>query len=67
MNKNELNEQAAKYRLLSKKDTELFFQEQKERIEKLSPQENKQELKSIKNIIIDLKKEAEKLNQLQSK
>ena len=67
MNKNELNEQAAKYRLKSKKEKELFFQEQKERIKKLSPEENKEELKSIKSVLSDLKKETEKLKELQSK
>lgn len=67
MNKNELNEQAARYHLLSKKEKELFVQEQKERINKLSPQENKEELKSIQSILTDLKKETENLKQLQSK
>ena len=67
MNKNELNEQAAKYRLMSKKEKELFVREQKERIHKLSPQQNNEELKSIKSILADLKKETENLKQLQSK
>lgn len=67
MNKNELNEQAAKYRLMSKKEKELFIQEQKDRIKTLATQENKEELKSIKSILVDLKKETEKLKELQSK
>lgn len=67
MNKNELNEQAAKYRLKSKKEKESLIQEQEERIKKLSPQENLEELKSIKSILADLKKETEKLKELQSK
>ncbi len=65
MNKNELNEQAAKYHLMSKKEKELFILKQKDRIKTLSTQENKEELKSIKSILVDLKKETEKLKQLQ--
>ena len=67
MNKNELNEQAAKYRLMPKKEKKLFVQEQKERIEKLSPDENKEELKNIQSILVDLKKEIETLKELRSK
>jgi hypothetical protein len=67
MNKNKLNEEAAKYGLMPEKEKKEFIQEQKERIEKLSPDENKEELKNIQSILIDLKKETETLKKPQSK
>ena len=64
MNKNELNEQAAKYQLMPNEEKKIFVQEQKERIKKLSSDENKEELKNIKSILVDLKKETETLKAL---
>ena len=61
MNKNEINELAVRYASLSEEGKKIFLKNEKSRIQSLSATDNRAELKAIKNILHDLKKDIKKI------
>lgn len=57
MNKQEINDRAAKYASLSKAEKKRFIESEKKRIESLSSSENRKELFAIKKLLIEMKSE----------
>ena len=62
MTKKEINELAVRYASLSKAEKKGFLKNEKKRIESLSAAENRSELKAIKNILQDLKKDIKSIS-----